>query len=209
MPTRHAFDAAVGAPVEVVAEVVDGVALNLVELTASGAGTRIGQMRAYVERVGYTGAGFSPVVTTSHVVRSIDAATAFYRDVLGMGVLFDDELASDEANAFLRLPRGSRTRVRFVQGGHMFGKIALSEPLNYACEELGSRARAPNVGYLAQIFEVDDLANARAACAELGVPEEGHADAVDVAGFGERAAVRVRLPFSDAPVLLLPRQQPV
>jgi hypothetical protein len=202
-PTSHAFGAAVGVPIEVVLEVRDGVALNLVELTSRDPQTRIGQMRAYVERIGHTRTGFSPIVTTSHVVRSIDAAIAFHRDVLRMEVLFDDCLSSDAANAFLRLPPGSRTRVTFLQGAHMYGKIALSEPLNYACAELAPRAHAPNLGYLAQVYEVEDLAAARAACAKHGVAEERVAAAVDLAGFGERAAAVVCTPFSGAPMLLL------
>lgn len=202
-PTRHEFGPAVGAPIEVVAEVVDGVALNLVELATRDPATRIGQMRAYVASVGYTSRGFSPVVTTSHVVRAIDDGVAFYRDVLGMGVLIDDELKSDEANGFLRLPAGSRTRVTFTQGAHMFGKVAMSGPLNYACDDLTPRAHAPNLGYLAQVFEVNDLAASRAAAARLGAKEEGAAQALDVAGFGERDALLVRHPASGAPILIL------
>jgi catechol 2,3-dioxygenase-like lactoylglutathione lyase family enzyme len=205
-PTRHEFGPAVGAPIEVVAEVVDGVALNLVELTSRDPAQRIGQMRAYVAGLGYTSRGFTPVVTSSHVVRTIDAGVAFYRDVLGMGVLIDDELKSDEANGFLRLPRGSRTRVTFVQGVHMFGKIAMSGPLNYECDDLTPRAHAPNVGYLAQVFEVKDLAAARAAAARLGAKEEGAAELVDVAGFGERGVLLVRHPASGAPILILSRR---
>jgi catechol 2,3-dioxygenase-like lactoylglutathione lyase family enzyme len=205
-PTRHEFGPAVGAPIEVVAEVIDGVALNLVELATRDPATRIGQMRAYVAGIGYTGRGFTPVVTTSHVVRSIDDGVAFYRDVLGMGVLIDDELKSDAANLFLRLSPGCRTRVTFTQGAHMFGKVAMSGPMNYACDDLAPRAHAPNIGYLAQVFEVRDLVAARAAAARLGTREEAFLHDVDVAGFGERDALLLRHPASGAPVLILQRE---
>jgi catechol 2,3-dioxygenase-like lactoylglutathione lyase family enzyme len=174
-PTQHSLTAQVGNPVEVIFDGPDGVAINLVQLASQDPSTRIGQMHAYVERHGYTRTGFTPVVTTSHVCRSIAKARAFYEDVLQMGALIDEELSAERVNAFLRLPPDARTHITFMQGNHMFGKIALSEPLNYAdrCVDLRPRAHAPNVGYLAQAFEVDDVAaavgRARATGAEVVV----------------------------------------
>lgn len=170
-PTQHSLDAGVGNPIEVIFDGPDGVAMNLVELTSRDPATRIGQMRAFVERFGYTRQGFTPVVTTSHVARSAERCCEFYQRVCGMGRLFEDVMSADHVNAFLRIPRGGRTKIVFMQGNHMFGKIAVSEPLNYqdACQDLAPRAHAPNIGYLAQIFEVPDLARALTAAQALGV----------------------------------------
>lgn len=207
-PTQHSLDENVGNPVEVIFDGPDGVAINLVELTSRDPATRIGQMRAYVETHGYTRAGYTPVVTTSHVVRSMTAARRFYERVLQMGVLIDDELKAPHVNAFLRLPVDARTHITFMQGNHMFGKIALSEPLNYAdrCQDLRARAHAPNIGYLAQVFEVDDLDAAARECAALGVEPAGERGILDVPGLGLRDQFMVRNPGSGALQWLLSRR---
>jgi catechol 2,3-dioxygenase-like lactoylglutathione lyase family enzyme len=199
-PTQHSLEQKVGNPIEVIFDGPDGVAINLVELASRDPATRIGQMRAYVEAQGYTRAGYTPVVTTSHVVRSLDAARTFYERVLKMGVLIDDELRAPHVNAFLRLPEAGITHIQFMQGNHMFGKIALSEPLNYAdrCEDLRPRAHAPNIGYLAQAFEVDALGAAVRECAALGVEAVGPRAVIEVPGLGPRDQFMVRNPGSGA-----------
>jgi catechol 2,3-dioxygenase-like lactoylglutathione lyase family enzyme len=206
-PTQHSLDERVGNPIEVIFDGPDHVAINLVELTSRDPATRIGQMRAYVEAHGYTKQGFTPVVTTSHVVRSLDAARTFYERVLRMGVLIDDELRAPHVNAFLRLPEDGVTHILFMQGNHMFGKIAMSEPRNYLdrCEDLRPRAHAPNIGYLAQAFEVPDLERAARTCAELGVELVAERSIDDVPGYGHCEYLMVRNPGSGALQWLLSR----
>ena len=131
--------------------------INLVELATRDTATRVGQMRAYVEQRGYTEAGFTPIVTSSHGVDSSERAMAFYEQVLKMKPLIDEVLGSPESNRMLNLPEDAKTRVVFMQGNHMFGKVVLSQPLNYECESLIERAKPPNIGYLAQAFAVGDL----------------------------------------------------
>jgi catechol 2,3-dioxygenase-like lactoylglutathione lyase family enzyme len=199
-PTPHSLTAGVGNPIEVVFDGPDGVAINLVQLTSRDPATRIGQMNAYVERHGYTRTGFTPVVTTSHVCRSLARARDFYEKVLRMGALIDEELSADRVNAFLRLPDGARTHVTFMQGRHMFGKLALAEPLNYAhrCVDLRPRAHAPNVGYLAQAFEVDDVAAAVAQAREVGAEVVVEPRVAVLPGLAPRGSAIVRNPGSGA-----------
>ncbi len=199
-PMEHSLSAGVGRPIEVLLTGPDGVAINLVELTTSDQSTRIGQMRAYVEQHGRTRAGFTPVVTSSHVVRSMTDARRFYERVLSMRPLIDEELSAPAANACLRLPHAARTHVTFMQGNHMFGKLALSEPLNYAadCIDLTPRARAPNRGYLAQLFEVADLGVAYWACRELSAVGLTAPTAWRIPGLGPRRGFAVRTPGSGA-----------
>jgi catechol 2,3-dioxygenase-like lactoylglutathione lyase family enzyme len=198
--TQHSLTSGVGNPIEVLFDGPDGVTINLVELASTDPATRIGQMRAFVERQGYTRTGFTPVVTTSHVVRSIARARAFYERVLEMAVLIDETMSADRVNTFLRLPDGARTHITFMQGNHMFGKIALSEPLNYAerCADLVPRAQAPNVGYLAQGFEVRDITAALAAARELGAEVACDLRRALIPGYGQRASAIVRNPGSGA-----------
>ena len=202
-PTQHSLTAGVGNPIEVVFDGPDGVAINLVELTGTDPATRIGQMRAYVERHGRTRTGFTPVVTTSHAVRSIPRARAFYERVLKMAALIDEVMSADRVNVFLRLPQAARTHITFMQGNHMFGKIALSEPLNYAdaCVDLVPRAQAPNIGYLAQAFELatdGDFDAAERGCRELEVEFVAPPETADLPGFGRRRYMMVRNPGSGA-----------
>lgn len=202
-PTQHSLTAGVGNPIEVVFDGPDGVAINLVELTSTDPTTRIGQMRAFVERHGRTRTGFTPVVTTSHIVRSIPRARAFYERVLKMGALIDEVMSADRVNVFLRLPQGARTHICFMQGNHMFGKIALGEPLNYAegGHDLVSRAHAPNIGYLAQAFELATPAAfdaAERACRELEVEFVTEPETGELPGLGRRRHVMVRNPGGGA-----------
>jgi len=204
-PTQHGLTAGVGAPLEVLFDGPDGVAINLVELVTRDPATRIGQMRAYVESLGYTRTGYTPVVTTSHVVRSIQRAREFYERVLGMGALIDEEMALERSNAFLRLPRDARTHITFMQGNHMFGKIALSEPLNYECLDMVPRAEPPNLGILAQGFEVSDLAAAHAAAQALGPGVVGSDLHLTLPGLGSRRGFLARNPGSGAAQWILER----
>lgn len=202
-PTQHSLTAGVGNPIEVVFDGPDGVAINLVELTSTDPNTRIGQMRAYVERHGRTRTGFTPVVTTSHVVRSIPRARAFYERVLKMGALIDEVMSADRVNLFLRLPPGARTHITFMQGNHMFGKIALGEPLNYAdaCHDLVPRAHAPNLGYLAQAFELatpTEFEAAERACRGMEVEFVTGPETGELPGLGHRRHVMVRNPGGGA-----------
>lgn len=197
-PVAHDFTADVGTPIEVVFEGPDSVAINLVELATEDPNTRIGQMRAYVERHGRTAKGFTPVVTSSHVAQDLDKGRGFYEKVLNMGVLIDDVLQTPESNHFLGLAEGSRTRLQFMQGNHMFGKIAMSQPLNYTCGSLTALAVPPNVGYLAQQFLVTDAVRAAEMCEELDVEVFTPLMEIELPGLGRCKSILVRNPGSGA-----------
>jgi catechol 2,3-dioxygenase-like lactoylglutathione lyase family enzyme len=196
-PKAHPMTPEVGTPIEVVFEGPDGVLINLVELATTDPKTRIGQMRAYVEKHGRTGTGFTPVVTSNHVLQSLDKGRQFYEDVLLMGVLIDEELSSAEARHFLRLG-DNRIWTLFMQGNHMFGKIATSTPLDFTPPNTTPRAVPPNRGYLAQTFVVNDFGRAITACENLGVETFSPEMTIDLPGFGKRQTIVVRNPGSGA-----------
>jgi catechol 2,3-dioxygenase-like lactoylglutathione lyase family enzyme len=197
-PVRHSFSPGVGAPIEVILDGPDAVPINLVELATGDPATRIGQMRAWVEDYGRTPRGFTPVVTTAHNVRGLEASLPFHRRVLGQGELIDEVLESDEANGFLGLEPGSRTHVVFMQGGHMFGKIVLSEPLNYGCPDLAARADGAAVGYFAQQFLTPDLGLAAAEAAALGANRLAGPVELELPGWGRCLAAAFAHPGSGA-----------
>ena len=197
-PTGYEMSDRAGAPIEVIFDGPDTVSINLVELATTDTSTRVGQMRAYVDKHGRTPTGFTPVVTTSHCVKDLDKATEFYEKVLKSGVLIDEVMGMKEQNHFLRLAEDAKTAVRFMQGNDMFGKIALSMPLNYECDDLVVRAHAPNIGYIAQMFEVTDLDYAEQASRDVGAAGYAERDTYDVPGLGSVDAFTVRNPGSGA-----------
>lgn len=197
-PVAHRFTPEIGEPIEVVFEGPDGVVINLVELATEDTSTQIGKMRAFVESFGRTPTGFTPVVTTASCMKSISSARLFYETVLGMNVHIDQVLESENYQRFQRVPAGGRTHVTFMKGSHMFGKIAMSEPLNYDVPDLTPDAVAPNIGYLAQAFLVPDMAAAAAACEALGVEVYSPRMDIEIPGLGLNHTMIVRNPGSAA-----------
>lgn len=197
-PTSYDISAQAGNPTELIFEGPDTVAINLVELSTTDEATRVGQMAAYVKELGYNEKGFSTVVTTAHSVNDMGKAVAFYQEVLHMGILIDEIFDQPVTNKFLRLPEDARTDIKFMQGNHMFGKVALSQPLNYDTVDLVANACAPNIGYIAQVFEVADLASAIAACETLNVEVFSPPMTLIWPGLGERTGLIVRNPGSGA-----------
>ncbi len=197
-PTHYDLSKSAGAPTEVIFDGPDTVAINLVELTSTDPTTRVGQMRAYVQKHGRTPTGFTPVVTSSHCARSVAKAGAFYTQVLKSGILIDEIMGSPQQNHFLRLPEKAKTAVKFIQGNHMFGKIALSQPINYPCVDLVPTAVAPNIGYIAQSFVVKDLDFAEKASAALACEVFSPRMELTIPGVGRCQSLMVRNPGSGA-----------
>jgi catechol 2,3-dioxygenase-like lactoylglutathione lyase family enzyme len=195
-PKHYNLQLDIGTPTEVVLSGYDTVPINLVELSTGDPGTIIGDMRAFMDFIGHNAKGFSPVVTTAHIVRDLDTATTFYERVLGMGVMFDDELNTKDTNEFLGLPQDARTKIRFLQGNHMFGKVALSYPVNYDCTDLTDIALPPHIGYIAQQFIVNDLTEALEASEELDCEIFSDVTEISIPGLGNAQSYIVRNPAS-------------
>jgi catechol 2,3-dioxygenase-like lactoylglutathione lyase family enzyme len=207
-PVEYQVSASSGSPIEALFDGPDGVAINLVE-PRGDASTVIGRMRIEVERYGRTATGWTAIATTSHSVRDADAALAFYARVLGSRVLMDEVLDKSATNRFLRRPETGRTRAVFLAGDHFFGKVALSQSLNYPVPDHVDEACAPNVGYLAQSFLVPDLSAAWGRALEAGAL--GFSAPLEVDPWGEgraRPAAVVRSPGSGALIQLVQDGEP-
>jgi catechol 2,3-dioxygenase-like lactoylglutathione lyase family enzyme len=197
-PQHYFMSGSAGTPTEVIFEGPDGVAINLVQLTSTDLNTRVGQMNAYVKAHGRTPKGYTPVVTTAHNVRDIKKAQEFSEKVLKAGVLIDVIMGAPEQNHFLRLPAKAKTAVKFMQGNHMFGKVALCQPMNYPGVDLTANAIAPNIGYIAQAFIVKNLDDAKAAADSLKAEVYTAPLAINIPGFGNARTTLVRNPGSGA-----------
>lgn len=192
-----------GQVVEVLFEGPDGVVMNLVQLVGGDETTIIGKLRADVQAHGMTRTGFTPVATSSHIVAEADPAIEFYRDVLGMTAIMDVVMSSPETNAVLQRPEDGSTRFTLMSGNHMFGKVAVSNPMNYEVPSLVEKTLPPSIGYFGQSFVVNDLNQTIDKAIEIGVSVFSPPTEIKVPGLGDRQAVVMRCPGSGALIELV------
>jgi catechol 2,3-dioxygenase-like lactoylglutathione lyase family enzyme len=197
-PARQNFGPGVGETFELAFDGPDGVAINLVELITTDPNTMIGHLYQYVAKYGRTPTGFTEVVTTAHTVHDMDKALAFYYGPLNMKLFVESVINAVEINRANNLPDDAQTRSVLVQGDHEYGKIALAEPMNYELPNLVADAVAPNIGYLAQSFLVDDLAATASESAALGVEVFTAPVEIELPGRGNCQSMIVRNPGSGA-----------
>jgi catechol 2,3-dioxygenase-like lactoylglutathione lyase family enzyme len=198
-PVLHDMGPAIGTPVEIMLDGPDSVIINMIELRAPNPEARILLTMAYIaDHGGYNRCGASPVVTTQHCVRDYDAAMAFNTRVMGMSVRNNTILKGADMERFMRYPPGAQTRDTYLQGNHVFGKVAINHPLNFPCVDIVPRAVAPNIGYLAQTFIVPDLAASLGAARELGAEVFSSPLELDMPALGRVATAILRNPGSGA-----------
>lgn len=207
-PLTYNVSAQAGQPTEVLYDGPDGVIINLVQ-PAGGGGTAVAEMKAYLDSHGVTSRGFTEVATSSHRVKDREPAFTFHREVLGQEVFIDATLGSGSTNQLWTLPDDARTRATFMRGAHPFGKVVLSQPLNYRPPDFVPRAVAPNIGYLAMVFPVPDLA---AALEAADLESDGIINApteLTIPGVGKRTVAVIRAPGSGARYELMEDRVPL
>jgi catechol 2,3-dioxygenase-like lactoylglutathione lyase family enzyme len=197
-PAHADFGPGVGETMEVCFNGPDGVVINLVELVTKDPKTMIGHLYEFVTKYGRTPTGFTPVATTAHGVHDMEKALAFYYGPLNMKLFVESVLEGAETNGALNLPVESRTRSVLVQGDHEYGKIALASPINYKEVNIVPNAVPPNIGYLAQSFQVEDIVAAASGCAAVGAEGFSAPTEIDLPGRGACKTMLVRNPGSGA-----------
>jgi catechol 2,3-dioxygenase-like lactoylglutathione lyase family enzyme len=197
-PAHNNFGPAVGETLEASGDGPDSIVINLIQLVSEDPKTVIGHIVKFIGGYGRTATGFTSVVTTAHTVADMEKSLAFYYGPLHMTLFLESVLEGPVTNRALSLPPESRTRSVIVQGAHEYGKIALASALNYELPTLVPDAVPPNIGYLAQSFEVPDLAEAARACTALGVEVFAAPTEIDLPGRGRCRAMIVRNPGSGA-----------
>jgi catechol 2,3-dioxygenase-like lactoylglutathione lyase family enzyme len=198
VPARNNFGPAVGETLEAAFDGPDGVVINMIELISGDAKTVIAHIIRFIDEYGRTSTGFTSVVTTAHSVFDMEKALEFYYGPLHMTLFIESVLEGAETNKALCLSEDSRTRSVLVQGEHEYGKIALAVPLNYEVPNLVPDAAPPNIGYLAQSFQISDIDEAASACAAVGAEEFTAPMEIDLPGRGRCASMVVRNPGSGA-----------
>ncbi len=197
-PAHNNFGPVVGETMEAAFDGPDGVVINLIELLTKDPKTVIGHIVAFIEEYGRTPTGFTSVVTTAHTVSDMEKSLAFYYGPLQMSVFIESILQGAVTNRALSLPEHAKTRSVIVQGDHEYGKIALAEAMNYELPSLVPDAVPPNVGYLAQSFQVADLGATARACSAVGAEVFSGPLEIDLPGRGRCKAMVVRNPGSGA-----------
>lgn len=197
-PAHNNFGPAVGETLEAAFDGPDGVVINLIQLLTEDPQTVIGHITRFIAGYGRTPTGFTSVVTTAHTVTDMDKALAFYYGPLQMTLFLESILQGPVTNRALGLPEAARTRSVIVQGSHEYGKIALASALNYEIPSLVADAVPPNIGYLAQSFQVANLDATAQACAGIGAEVFSGPLDIGLPGRGRCRAMVVRNPGSGA-----------
>ncbi len=197
-PARNNFGPAVGETLEAAFDGPDGVVINLIQLLSDDPKTVIGHIVRFIAEYGRTPTGYTSVVTTAHGVDDMEKALAFYRGPLHMTLFLESVLKGPVTNRALCLPEHCETRSVIVQGDHEYGKIALATPMNYEVKSLIAEAVPPNIGYLAQSFQVSDLAETARASAAVGAEVFSGPMEIDQPGRGKCRSMVVRNPGSGA-----------
>lgn len=197
-PARNNFGPAVGETLEASFDAPDGVVINLIQLLTEDPKTVIGHIVSFITKYGRTPTGFTSVVTTAHGVLDMEKALAFYYGPLHMSLFIESVLKGTETNRALCLPEDAQTRSVLIQGQHEYGKIALATPMNYEVPNLVPDAAPPNIGYLAQSFQIGDMDKAASACAAVGAEVFSAPMAIDLPGREKCASMLVRNPGSGA-----------
>jgi catechol 2,3-dioxygenase-like lactoylglutathione lyase family enzyme len=197
-PARNNFGPAVGETLEAQFDGPDGLVINLIQLLSEDPKTVIGHIIKFIGEYGRTPTGFTSVVTTAVGVIDMEKALAFYYGPLKMTLFIESVLKGPVTNRALCLPENSETRSVIVQGEHEYGKIALATPMNYEVPNLVPDAVPPNIGYLAQSFQVGNLNEAAKASAAVGAEVFTAPMEIDLPGRGKCAAMIVRNPGNGA-----------
>jgi catechol 2,3-dioxygenase-like lactoylglutathione lyase family enzyme len=198
-PVVHDMGPTIGQPVEVMLDGPDTVILNLLQLQAPNPEARVLRTISYIkDSGGFNRCGTTPVVTSQHCVPRYAEAVAFNVAVLGMSVRNDTILQGADMEEFMQYPPGARSRDTYLQGTHVYGKVAINHPLNFECQDIVPRATAPNIGYIAQSFIVPSLEAALAAANELGADLYSPPVEIALPGLGWSTAAIVCSPGSGA-----------
>lgn len=197
-PAHNNFGPVVGETMEASFDGPDGVVINLIQLLTEDPKTVIGRIVQFIDKYGRTSTGFTSVVTTAHTVADMEKALAFYYGPLHMTLFIESVLQGEVTNRALSLPAEAKTRSVIVQGDHEYGKIALASAMNYEIPAIAPDAVPPNIGYLAQSFQVENLGETAKGFAAVGAEVFSGPMDLDLPGRGKCRSMVVRNPGSGA-----------
>lgn len=194
-PYRYGTSATTGEWYEAICAGPDGLAIVLLELPEDSE-TTVGLIGRMANESPRTAKGFSQVATTSHNVFDYDRARDFYEKILGMECLIDEIMENPRLNRLNGRPSDGRTHWGFMKGDSFYGKVFVSHPLNYVVPDRAKVAVAPNIGYLAQCFAVNNIDQVVSTCVEQSVDVATDMMELDIPGIGRCKTMMVLNPGS-------------
>ncbi len=105
---------------------------------------------------------------TAHFTPSLDAATRFYIEFLGLDQRGRMTIPPGLVEEMLELPYGTRTDVNFFERAGSNTCLLEFLEINFPARPLGTRARPPNLGIFQISFEVDDLDGVKSGAESAG-----------------------------------------
>lgn len=147
---------------------------------------------------------FSEATNSSYLVNDLDASLSFYRDVLGLHVMADLSITSEELQKLIGLPEPVTLRMAFLEGRAevgpdvsdaytLAGKIGLLNYAGIAGKPLSHKACPPHRGIIMVTFQTDDL-DALAARLRAGGAEIVGRETTDLPPYGVRQILTARAP---------------
>ncbi len=155
----------------------DQINVVLIEIIGAGADIPLGPRQC---------AGIGPLVVT---VPDVEREACFYRDVLGMDVTLDLQLAGVEVERTIGLPPGAGLDLRvFGDPAEPLGRIEVIEYRHARGENRHPRARPPATGILHVNYRIASLTALCDRLAAAGVEVTRHGSVATLCGTGTMAA---------------------
>lgn len=106
----------------------------------------------------------------AQIVDKLDEAIKFYRDILGLDLLWQITLTDGLLDELLETPPGTEVKIAMIDKGDEKALTMQLMELSMKGRSLASIARPPNLGLFMISFEVDALSPFIETCKMEGVP---------------------------------------
>lgn len=147
---------------------------------------------------------FSEATNSSYLVNDLESSLRFYRDVLGLRVMADLSITSEELQKLIGLPEPVTLRMAFLEGRAevgpgasdaytLAGKIGLLNYSGITGSSLRDKACPPHRGVIMVTFQTDNLKDLAARLETSGAEISGTGTA-DLPPYGVRQILTARAP---------------
>ena len=138
---------------------------------------------------------FSEATNSSFLVNDFAASLHFYRDVLGLRVMADLSITSEELQKLIGLPEPVTLRMAFLQGPDtLAGKVGLLNYSGITGRSISRRACPPHRGAIMLTFQTDDIDELERRLRGGGAEIIGAGVELELPPYGARRMLTARAP---------------